>query len=82
MGADNWTFIKRWKESEMLTTNYPLLIYPRKGFEITLPADKPNIRAVDAPLMEISSTFIRNSLKAGKYVRFFLPEAIREMLHD
>ena len=35
MGADNWTFIKRWKESEMLTTNYPLLIYPRKGIEIT-----------------------------------------------
>lgn len=77
MGADNWTFIKRWKESEALISNYPILIYPRKGYEIYLPSNHPNIRAVEAPLMEISSTFIRQSLKDGKDVRFFLPEAIR-----
>lgn len=77
MGADNWAFIKRWKEPEALISNYPILIYPRKGYEIDLPANQPGIRAVDAPLMEISSTFIRRSLKDGKDVRFFLPEAIR-----
>lgn len=77
MGADNWFFINRWKESEAIINNYPILIYPRKGFEITLPDNHPEIRAVEAPLMEISSTFIRESLQAGKDVRFFLPEAIR-----
>lgn len=77
MGADNWTSIKRWKESDQLISNYPILVYPRKGYEIQLPSDIPSIRKVDAPLMEISSTFIRESLKAGKDVRFFLPEAIR-----
>ena len=77
MGADNWAFIKRWKESDTLISNYPILIYPRKGYEIALPANLPDIRAVEAPLMEISSTFIRQSLKDGKDVRFFLPEAIR-----
>ena len=82
MGADNWAFIGRWKESEALISNYPILIYPRKGYEIILPANRPDIRAVDAPLMEISSTFIRESLKAGKDVRFFLPEAIWNMLHN
>lgn len=80
MGADNWAFIRRWKESEALISNYPILIYPRKGYEINLPANLPGIRAVDAPLMEISSTFIRQSLKDGKDVRFFLPEAIRDLL--
>ena len=68
MGADNWASIRRWKESDQLITHYPILIYPRKGYEM---------RKADAPLMEISSTFIRESLKAGKDVRFFLPEAIR-----
>ena len=77
MGADNWAFIKRWKESDQLISNYPILVYPRKGYEIQIPSDIPSIRKVDAPLMEISSTFIRESLKAGKAVRFFLPEAIR-----
>ena len=50
MGADNWASIKRWKESAQLISDYPILIYPRKGFEIILPADRPNIRAMDAPL--------------------------------
>ena len=77
MGADNWAFIKRWKESDQLISNYPILVYPRKGYEIQIPSDIPSIRKVDAPLMEISSTFIRESLKAGKDVHFFLPEAIR-----
>ena len=77
MGADNWSLINRWKESETLITNYPILIYPRKGYEINIPGNLPDIHKVDAPLMEISSTFIRESLAAGKDVRFFLPEAIR-----
>ena len=77
MGADNWAFIKRWKESDVRISSYPILIYPRKGYEIILPANFPDIRAVEAPLMEVSSTFIRQSLKDGKDVRFFLPEAIR-----
>ena len=77
MGADNWSSINRWKESKTLITNYPILIYPRKGYEINIPGNLPDIHKVDAPLMEISSTFIRESLAAGKDVRFFLPEAIR-----
>lgn len=77
MGADNWASIRRWKESDQLITHYPILIYPRKGYEIHILSDIPSIRKADAPLMEISSTFIRESLKAGKDVRFFLPEAIR-----
>lgn len=37
MGADNWSSINRWKESETLITSYPILIYPRKGYEINIP---------------------------------------------
>lgn len=77
MGADNWLLFERWKNHEELLRKYNLLIYPRKGYEILIPEGHPNVRVADAPLMEISSTFIREAYKAGKDVRFFLPEGVR-----
>lgn len=78
MGADNWKSITRWVEYEAIISNYPIFIYPRKGFDIEIPAGYPHIKKVDAPLIEISSTFIRTAFESGKDVRFFLPEAIRD----
>lgn len=79
IGADNWHLISRWKEYQKILTNYPVWIYPRAGYEVVIPADYPFVRQVYAPLMEISSTFIRTSFQQGKDVRFFLPEAIRHI---
>ena len=73
MGADNWVNIHRWKDAETLLKNYPILIYPRLGYEIDIPRQYKNIKSVNAPIMEISSSFIRESIKKGKDVRFFLP---------
>lgn len=77
MGADNWASVHHWKEGEELIRRYPIIVYPRKGYDIHIPSDLPSVSKADAPLMEVSSTFIRESIKAGKDVRFFLPEAIR-----
>lgn len=78
IGADNWARMHLWKDSEKLINTYPVIIYPRKGFEVNIPAETyPLIRTVEAPEIEISSTFIRESYKQGKDVRYFLPESIR-----
>lgn len=77
LGADNWQNISRWKESDTLISNYPILIYPRKDHPVSIPETYPNIKLVNAPVIEISSTFIREAYQQGKDVRFFLPEAIR-----
>lgn len=77
MGADNWTSITRWKEYEKLLNTYPILVYPRLGYEVIIPESYPNIHLVQAPILEISSTFIREACKEGKDVRFFLPEKVR-----
>ena len=77
MGADNWEIFHKWKNYTLLLEQYPILIYPRKGYPIIIPDKYNNVKAVDAPEMEISSTFIRKAIADGKDVRFFLPEAIR-----
>lgn len=83
MGADNWAQIDRWKNPRQLIEEFPIVVYPRKGYEIEIPAEySRQVRKVNAPLMEISSTFIRESYQAGKDVRFFLPEAIRDRVKD
>ncbi|MDR1937499.1 MAG: nicotinate-nucleotide adenylyltransferase [Tannerellaceae bacterium] len=82
MGADNWALIDRWKDYERIVQNHPILVYPRLGYEITIPPHCPNVRKVDAPIMEISSAFIRQACKEGKDVRFFLPESIRKDVQE
>jgi nicotinate-nucleotide adenylyltransferase len=79
MGADNWQYISRWFEYEKIISNYPILVYPRKGFEIEIPAQYTRVKKVDAPIIEISSTFIRTAWKEGKDIRFFLPESLRHI---
>ncbi|MDR1119673.1 MAG: nicotinate-nucleotide adenylyltransferase [Dysgonamonadaceae bacterium] len=76
IGADNWAIFDRWKESEALLNEFQVIVYPRKGAEDALNKKPANVRFCPAPLIEISSTFIRESMKSGKDLRFFLPEGI------
>lgn len=77
MGADSWNDIHKWKNYEELLSKYQLLVYPRTGFQIVI-ADqfKQNVHEIRAPLIEISSTFIRNMIATGKEVRAFLPDVV------
>ncbi len=79
IGADSWNGISGWKDYETLITEFPILIYPRKDHEIIIPEKYTKIKQVNAPLIEISSSFIRQSVKEGKDIRYFLPETLREM---
>ena len=81
IGADSWNGLANWKDAQKLLAEFSMLIYPRKGYEIVIPDIYPNIKKVEAPLIEISSTFIRQSIQEGKDVRFFLPEAIRSFFY-
>jgi len=82
IGADSWDSILQWKDYNDLISGFQIMIYPRRGYEIIIPETySHNIKTVDAPLIEVSSTFIRNAVAEGRDVRFFLPEAVREVFY-
>lgn len=73
IGADNWEIFPQWKDYESIIDNFDVLVYPRLNHTITIPKDyKKKVRAVDAPVVEISSTFIRNAIADGKNIQSFL----------
>ncbi|MGL4519150.1 MAG: nicotinate (nicotinamide) nucleotide adenylyltransferase [Phocaeicola sp.] len=80
IGADNWQLFPRWSQPEEILANYSLLVYPRPGYEIDESTLPPQVQLVQTPLIEISSTFIRKSLAAGKDVRYFLHPAVYERI--
>lgn len=83
IGGDNWTGFHRWKEQERILQEFKLLIYPRLGSEIVVPEEySETVGVVKAPIVEISSTFIRNSIKERKNVRAFVPEKVYDFIQE
>lgn len=76
MGADNLASLKKWKNYEVLLSNHMIYVYPRPGIDVSTWLEHPAIHLTDTPNMEISSTFIRNAIKAGKNVQYFLPDTV------
>ena len=78
LGSDNLTQLKRWKNYQTILDNYEIFVYPRPG-EAT-PFEHPNITLIDAPLLDISATFIRKSILAGKSVKYLLPDGVADYI--
>lgn len=78
MGEDNLKGFHKWKNYEAILEYYQLYVYPRISGQKIAEAlkDHPKIHRVAAPVMEISSTFIRREHKAGKNIRPLLPESV------
>lgn len=76
MGSDNLENFRHWKSWEAIAENYPVWVYPRPGFVSDAVLPHPNMQLIKAPLMEISSTFIRNAIREGKNLRFFVPHQV------
>jgi nicotinate-nucleotide adenylyltransferase len=83
MGSDNLENFHKWKNHETIVENYGVIVYPRPGFDKSKIKPHKNITvAENAPLMEISSSFIRNAVKKGKDVRHFLPPKVWEYIDE
>lgn len=80
IGSDNWETFHRWKDYQLILKNFKVAIYPRRGSDKIFP-NHPNVTVIKgAPKVDISSTDIRDSIKAGKDVRFYMPSGIFESI--
>ena len=77
MGSDSFQNLNKWKNYEKLIREHLIYIYKREGFEIEN-TFQANITIVDAPLLQISATYIRQLIKEGKSIRYMVPENVRE----
>ena len=77
MGSDSLCNIHKWKNYKALLKDYELLIYKRPGFEPTA-TDGASVTVLDAPLLEISSTHIRELIKNKKSFRYLVPDIVKE----
>ncbi len=83
MGSDNLENFHKWKNYETIIENYGIIVYPRPGFDRSKAKITKNITIAEGvPLMEISSSFIRNAIREGKDVRYFLPQKTWDFLDE
>ena len=77
IGADNWNKFHLWRDYERIRRENKILIYPRLGEQVEIDAEfNENVQYCSAPIMEISSTFIRKSIREGKNISSFLPNGV------
>jgi nicotinate-nucleotide adenylyltransferase len=82
LGSDNLQTFHKWKNFEQILEQVEVYVYPRKenaGGELLT---HPKVKLISAPVMEISSSFIRESIKSKKDIRYMLPEKVWEYIDE
>jgi nicotinate-nucleotide adenylyltransferase len=77
MGSDSFQNLHKWKNFEFIIKNYAIYVYPRAGFQVDNQI-KAKLTIVDAPILQLSATQIRQLLTEGKSIRYMVPDKVRE----
>ena len=82
LGSDSFQNIEKWKNAAYLLENYSLFIYERPGFRIRPEMLNERRTVVKAPLLQISSTRIREMIREKKSIRFWVPDVVKEEIEN
>lgn len=84
MGEDNLNSLPKWKNYEAILENHHIYVYPRISgdFKKSELENHPKVHKINAPIIELSSTFIRNSIKNKKNIIPMLPEKVWKYVDD
>lgn len=81
MGSDSFQNITRWKNYQQLLRQYDLIVYNRPGFEVQ-ETHGARLTVLQAPLMDISATFIRTEIREKRSTRYLLPDPVRAYIEE
>jgi nicotinate-nucleotide adenylyltransferase len=83
MGSDNIRSFHKWKNAEFLAKEYPIIVYRRPDAETEIPnLEGIQVSINEGPLLNISASYIRNEIKAGRSIRYMVPEPVYRYLLD
>jgi len=77
IGSDSFRNLSSWKNAQFIINNYKLIVYKRPGFDVVNTINA-NIEIMDAPLLQISATYIRELIRERKSIRYLVPPAVEE----
>jgi nicotinate-nucleotide adenylyltransferase len=85
MGEDNLDQFTNWKAHERLLAEFGLYVYPRplRGGQVAAVSalrQHPQVRMVEAPLLDISATFIREAIRSNRPIRYMVTDVVEEMI--
>lgn len=80
IGEDNLSSFTKWKNYQVILDNFGLLVYPRPNSKKSDLLDNPNVTMVEAPMLDISATFIRKMIKNNASIKYIVPDAVIDII--
>ncbi|MEZ4966919.1 MAG: nicotinate (nicotinamide) nucleotide adenylyltransferase [Saprospiraceae bacterium] len=82
MGGDNLASLHLWKNYEQILEGYDIYVYKRPSVDLGDRAAHPRVHICEAPMLDISATYIRECIRQGKSVRYLVPDPVWEYLES
>lgn len=80
IGSDNMAIFDRWRSHDEIIDRFGVIVYPRPGYPVDKAVLRPGVRVVDAPMLDISSTMIRDAIGRGIDMNLFLPQGVYQYI--
>ena len=82
MGGDNLGNFHKWKNYEQILANHEIYVYKRPQYELGDLADHPKINIMEAPLMQISASYIRRCIQENHSIQYLVPDTVFDYINN
>ncbi len=80
MGGDNLAGFKKWKNYEIILEKFSIIVYSRPNYDLGDLQNHPSITIAEAPLLDLSASYVRNAINDGKSIQYLVPDEVFKYL--